>query len=98
MLPFYTITWPAAARALLMYRYHSLDAARAKAARMGKRGPLYAWESATGKQETTPDRVIGSDGKVVQIVCGKQEIHISADVAYAVWLYWLATGDVEFLL
>src|SRR5437016_5716142 len=98
MLPFYTITWPAAARTLLMYRYHSLDAARAKAAGMGWRGALYAWESGTGGQETTTDRVVGPDGKVVQIVSGKQEIHISADVAYAVWLYWLSTGDVEFLL
>ena len=35
MLPFYTFTWPAAARALLMYRYHTLPAARAKAVRLG---------------------------------------------------------------
>ena len=31
-------------------------------------------------------------------LCGKQEQHISADVAYAVWQYWQATGDDGFLL
>ncbi|MBO0711562.1 MAG: hypothetical protein J2P47_09840, partial [Acetobacteraceae bacterium] len=35
LLPFYTSVWPEAARAMLMYRYHSLPAARAKAAREG---------------------------------------------------------------
>ena len=46
LLPFYTLTWPEAARALMMYRYHTLHAARAKAARLRYRGALYAWESA----------------------------------------------------
>ncbi len=45
LLPFYVMTWPEAARALLMYRFHTLDGARRKAARMGWRGALYAWES-----------------------------------------------------
>ncbi len=35
---------------------------------------------------------------MVQVLCGTQEQHISADVAYAVWHYWLATGDDAFLL
>ena len=35
LLPFYILTWPEAARALLMYRFRTLDAARAKSARMG---------------------------------------------------------------
>ena len=97
LLPFYTLTWPCAARALLMYRYHSLAAARAKAARMGWRGALYAWESASGGEETTPDQAIGADGTVVKILSGKEEEHISADIAYAVWHYWRATGDDGFL-
>jgi trehalose/maltose hydrolase-like predicted phosphorylase len=28
---------------------------------------------------------------------GKEEQHVSADIAYAVWQYWLATGDEDFL-
>jgi trehalose/maltose hydrolase-like predicted phosphorylase len=98
LLPFYTLTWPEAARALLMYRFHTLAGARAKAAGMGWRGALYAWESADTGAETTPEHAIGPDRQVVQILCGKQEQHISADVAYAVWQYWLASGDEAFLL
>ncbi len=98
LLPFYVLTWPEAARALLMYRFHTLDAARAKAAGMGWRGALYAWESAYTGAEMTPEQVIGPDRKIIDILCGKQEQHISADVAYAVWQYWHATGDEGFLL
>jgi kojibiose phosphorylase len=81
-----------------MYRYHTLTAARAKAARLGYRGALYAWESAETGEETTPPWVIGPDGRVITIRCGIEEHHISADVAYAVWHYWQATGDTRFLL
>lgn len=97
LLPFFTFTWPEAARAMLMYRFRTLDGARAKAARMGWRGALYAWESADTGVETTPEHAIGPDRKVIDILCGTQEQHISADVAYAVWQYWLATGDEGFM-
>ena len=97
LLPFYILTWPEAARALLMYRFHTLDAARAKSARMGWRGALYAWESADTGAETTPEQVVGPDRQIIDILCGKEEQHISADVAYAVWQYWQATGDEGFL-
>jgi trehalose/maltose hydrolase-like predicted phosphorylase len=97
LLPFYVLTWPEAARAMLMYRFHTLDAARAKALGMGWRGALYAWESADTGAETTPEQVIAPDRRVVDVLCGKQEQHISADVAYAVWQYWEATGDEAFL-
>lgn len=97
LLPFYILTWPAAARALLMYRFHTLDGARAKAAGLGWRGALYAWESTDTGFETTPDQVRTPDGRIVDVLCGKQEQHISADVAYAVWSYWQATEDDTFM-
>ncbi|HEX5262118.1 MAG TPA: HAD-IA family hydrolase [Phenylobacterium sp.] len=98
LLPFYTAVWPEAARALLMYRYHTLPGARAKAAAVDCRGALYAWESADTGEETTPEHVIAPDGSVVDILCGRLEQHISADVAYAVWQYWRVTGDDAFFL
>ena len=97
LLPFYCLTWPEAARAMLMYRHRTLPAARAKAARMGWRGAMFAWESADTGAEATPEQAVGPDRKVVQILCGRQEQHITADVAYAVWHYWTATGDEGFL-
>ena len=98
LLPFYVGVWPEAARALLMYRYHTLHGARAKAAHFGFRGALYAWESADTGEETTPERVIGADGTPVEILTGQMEHHISADVAYAVWQYWRFTRDDDFFL
>jgi trehalose/maltose hydrolase-like predicted phosphorylase len=97
LLPFYTLTWPEAAWAMLMYRFHTLSGARAKAAKAGYRGASFAWESADTGEETTPEKVVAFDGKIVPILCGIQEQHISADISYAVWHYWRATADDAFL-
>jgi trehalose/maltose hydrolase-like predicted phosphorylase len=98
LLPFYTAVWPEVARALLMYRFHTLPGARAKAARFGFKGALYAWESADTGAETTPDSVVGPDGALVPILTGTMEHHISADISYAVWQYWRVTGDDDFFV
>lgn len=97
MLPFYIHTYPAAARALLSYRFHTLDAAREKARSAGFRGAMYPWESADSGQETTPRAVISPNGEIIPVLNGDMEIHITADVAFAIWQYWNATGDDEFL-
>ncbi len=98
MLPFYIHTHPETARALLLYRWHTLPAAREKARAFGYRGAFYAWESAADGVEATPRLVLAPDGKVVTIRTGELEVHISADVAYGVWRYWHATRDDAFLL
>jgi len=98
LLPFYTAVWPEVARALLMYRYNTLPEARNKAAKGGYEGALFAWESADTGVETTPDCVVGNNGETVDILTGKMEHHISADIAYAVWQYWCFTGDDDFFL
>jgi kojibiose phosphorylase len=98
VLPVYTFTYPAAARALLMYRYHTLPAARARARKLGYEGALYAWESADSGEDVTPETVIAPGGEVVKVLTGIQEHHISADIAYAVWQYWQATGDEQFFV
>ena len=98
MLPFFILTYPEAARALVMYRYHALAAARAKAARLGYRGAFYAWELADSGDDVTPPFVVAPDGQVVRLLTGEQELHISADVAFGVWNYWRATGDDRFLV
>ncbi len=97
LMPFYSLTWPQAARAMLMYRYRGLPAAREKAARFGYRGALYAWEAAEGGEEATPEFVIGPRGTRIEIKTGTEEHHISADVAYAAWQYWQIICDDAFL-
>ncbi|HEY2482366.1 MAG TPA: HAD-IA family hydrolase, partial [Caulobacteraceae bacterium] len=98
MLPFFALTWPEAARALLMYRFHTLPAARAKAVRYGARGAFYAWESADTGEDVTPASVVGPAGLSIPIKVAREEQHISADVAYGAWNYWRLTGDDVFLL
>src|SRR3974377_1574298 len=98
LLPFYVGVWPEAARALLMYRYHTLHGARAKAAHFGFRGALYAWESADTGEETTPERVIGADGTPVEILPERMGHHINAHVADAVGQYWRFPRDDDFFL
>lgn len=98
MLPFFVLTWPEAARTLLLYRYRTLPSARAKAAQYGGRGAFYAWESADTGEDVTPEFVVRPDGVVIPLYLAAQEQHISADVAYAVWSYWRATHDERFFL
>ena len=95
ILPFFTLTQPDIARSLLTYRYHTLDGARRKAAHSGYEGAMFAWESAATGDEMTPKWSIlsASYAEATRIWCRDREIHISADIAYAIWQYWQVTGD-----
>ncbi len=95
ILPFFTLTQPDIARSLLTYRYHTLDGARRKAANSGYQGAMFAWESAATGDEMTPRWSIVDDpyAEAVRFWSRDREIHISSDIAYAVWQYWQATGD-----
>jgi len=97
VLPFFVWTHPRTARALLAYRHRTLPEARAKAARLGYAGALYAWESADTGEETTPDYVWLPDGTRLDILTGVQEHHIAADVAWAVCQYRQVSGDDAFM-
>lgn len=99
MLPFYIYTDPEAARALLMYRVHTLRAARRNARTNGYRGAQFPWESADTGEEVTP-KELGDPftGRTVRIWTGEEEHHVVADVAFGVDHYITATGDEAFLL
>lgn len=97
VLPFFVYSHPPTARALLMYRHHTLPAARAKARAQGYRGALYAWESTDSGIDVTPSFVINAAEERIEILTGVQEHHISADIAYAIWQYWTATHDHDFI-
>lgn len=98
VFPFFVFTHPPTARALLMYRYHTLPAARNKARTLGYRGALYAWESTDTGEDVTPSFVFNAAGERLEILTGLQEHHISADIGYAIWQYWKATDDTAFFI
>ena len=91
--------WPRLASSLLLYRFHRLPAARAKARVFaGARGlaagsqpwasaAAFPWESAFSGAETCPTYSPNGEG----------EIHISGDVAVAVWQHFQATRDAAWL-
>jgi beta-phosphoglucomutase family hydrolase len=98
MLPFFLHTEPARARTLLLYRHHTLGGALRRAQGLGYRGACYAWESTVTGDDVTPTKIVlKSSGKEIPIFTGSQQMHVTADVAYAVWRYWEATRDEDFL-
>jgi trehalose/maltose hydrolase-like predicted phosphorylase len=98
MLPYFTYVHPSIARNLLLYRYHLLPAARAKAKRNGFEGAQYPWESTLDGEETTPAAIIHPEsGELIPVLNGTLELHISASIAYATWNYWFVSGDDAFM-
>lgn len=99
ILPFFIYTRPRLARNMLMYRYHTLPGARRKAANNGYAGAQYAWESAATGDEVSPTWVphFSDRTQLVRVWTGDIQIHISADLAYAIMQYWRVTGDEAFL-
>jgi kojibiose phosphorylase len=97
LLPFYLFNFPEIAKNMLLYRYKRLDKARELAAREGFRGAKFAWESADDGDEQTPGWSRDFDGTIIKIHTHEMEHHITADVAYAFYKYYLVTGDEKFM-
>ncbi|HBL36573.1 MAG TPA: family 65 glycosyl hydrolase [Firmicutes bacterium] len=86
IMPFFLHNAPSISKALLKYRYHILDQARARALELGlTRGALYPW------------RTIGGEECSPFFPAGTAQYHINADIAYAISKYVEYTGDREFL-
>jgi trehalose/maltose hydrolase-like predicted phosphorylase len=98
LLPVLAAIHPAAARAMLTYRARRLEAARVRATELGGDGARFPWESATTGEEVAPTEVHHADGSTDRIRTGPIELHISADVAWAVGHYVDWTGDEGFLI
>jgi len=96
VLPFLAATEPAAARAMLEYRCNRLPAALAAAQAEGRRGARFPWESAATGFDVTPHGGRDQSGHVVPIRTGEAEVHIVADVAWAVCCYIDWTDDHSF--
>ena len=60
---------------------------------------MFPWESAATGDEVTPQSSMPTDpyAEAVRIWCRDREIHLSADIVYAIWHYWQATGDDHWL-
>jgi trehalose/maltose hydrolase-like predicted phosphorylase len=84
MMPAVLPQHPDLAKSIVDYRFKRLSAAESLAKKHGYKGAEFPWESAaTGREEAPPEF--------------SQERHITADVAYAAWNYYLWTGDKTYL-
>lgn len=99
MLPFFLHSDPGTARNLLMYRIHTLDGARRKAAEYGYLGAFYAWESQdTGDDACTLFNVNDVfTGRPMRTYFRDKQVHISADVVHGIRQYVSFTGDDSLL-
>ncbi|WP_298845878.1 glycoside hydrolase family 65 protein [Clostridium sp.] len=98
MLPFFIYTRPDVAKALLMYRYNTLQGARKNAETTGYKGARFAWEAADEGIEVTPKWGFDYDGNAVRIWTGDEEYHINSDIAFGIVEYYRATNDKEFIV
>jgi len=85
ILPFFLYTKPEIAKALIMYRYNLLDAARNRAKELGHKGALYPWRTIDGPECSA------------YFPAGTAQYHINADIVYALKRYVEATNDLDFL-
>lgn len=97
LMPFYAAALPEVARRLLEYRLHTLPAALRHAEDAGFSGAWFAWESAASGEDVTPSFVTGPGGRRLDVLTGEREIHVVADVAWAVDTYVRWSGDDRFL-
>ncbi|HJS10201.1 MAG TPA: beta-phosphoglucomutase [Sphingopyxis sp.] len=85
MLPVLALQAPTKARTLLAYRIGKLDQARAHARALGHAsGALYPWRTIAGAECSS------------HYPTGSAQYHINGDIAYALALYVVATGDEAF--
>ncbi len=99
LLPFYMEVLPACAKRLIEYRIDTLPAAREKAKSYGYGGAFYAWESQNGFDACSDFNVTDVfTHRPVRTYFKDKQIHISADVAYAILRYFERTKDDDLML
>jgi kojibiose phosphorylase len=102
MFPFFLHTYPEKAVELMRYRIKTLDGARRKAKTEGPgyRGAFYAWESQDTGDDACTYFNIGDPftGRELRTHFRDKQVHISGDVAIAMWEHFKLTGDDSLLL
>lgn len=97
IFPFYNQHAPEVTRALLMYRYNRLGAAKEYARENGYMGAMFPWQTADdGREETQTIHFNPKSGAWDPDLSCRQR-HVSIAVFYNTWRYIHDSGDTEFL-
>lgn len=97
ILPFYDSNFPDISKALLMYRYNRLDAAREYAKENGYIGAMYPWQTADDGTEETQEVHYNPESKKWDPDLSRNQRHVSIAVFANTWRYISWTGDKTFL-
>ena len=97
VFPFLNLRYPEFARAILLYRYRRLAAAKRAAREAGFAGAMFPWRSARTGGEETPAFQYNLLSRRWSRDDTYLERHVGSAIAYNVWRYVLATDDIEFL-
>ncbi len=97
VFPLFTLQLPELTRSLLRYRHRRLPEARRAAREAGHRGAMFPWQSGSdGREESQTLHLNPRSGRWLADNSRLQR-HINVAIAYNVWQYQQATGDVEFM-
>ncbi|WP_230396267.1 glycoside hydrolase family 65 protein [Streptomyces blattellae] len=97
ILPYLNLHFPEVSRALLDYRHRRLEQACTAARKAGRRGAMYPWQSGSdGREETQQLHLNPRSGRWLPDHSRHQH-HVGSAIAYNVWRYCEASGDIEFL-
>jgi len=97
ILPFFDANFPDISKALLMYRYNRLDAARDYAKENGYIGAMYPWQTADDGSEETQEVHYNPESKKWDPDLSRNQRHVSIAVFVNAWRYVSWTGDKSFL-
>ncbi|MEP9381322.1 glycoside hydrolase family 65 protein [Nocardioides cheoyonin] len=86
VVPFLCHTQPEIARNVLHFRSVMLPSARRRAAQMAQNGAMYPWRTINGEEASA------------YYAAGTAQMHIDADISYALMKYVYAAGDMGFLM
>lgn len=85
IMPFFTMTQPQIARALLINRSHQLPQALRHTHQLGYDGALFAWRTINGQESSA------------YFPASTAAIHINSDIMFAIQQYFYFTNDHQFM-
>ncbi len=97
VFPVLNLRLPELSRSLMAYRYYRLPTARHAAIEAGHAGAMFPWQSGSdGSEQSALLHLNPQSGRWLPDVTYLQR-HVGIAIAYNVWQYYQATGDMAFL-
>ncbi len=97
VMPFYNLHAPKIAKSLMLYRHRRLPAARKYAKKAGFKGAMFPWQSGSTGEEESQVLHLNPVSNEWGPDYSRRQRHISFDIAYSFWQYWIETKDKSFL-